>query len=149
MRRLMGLVMLGTLAGCQTGPVAPDVIRAACVTQKYLRVNGYLDTAPGGPTDVTLTRADVETYENADGALDYARLVKDRSRRFSGKLRGVMVAPDSGKYTVVYGPVGKDRRRCLGVVSNFAFAFFAEGACKDSASLVRLRERNLACGAAR
>lgn len=143
----LGIVLAPMLlAGCQTAGRPPlEAVRAACVSQTYLRLNGYLNTPPDKRLDLSLTAADTQSYEFSDGRLDFERLIKDRRNRFTGKLRGVKLAGDGTKYTVIYGPAGKSRR-CLGVVPTFAFAYVMQGQCNVAPPFVRLRERSLECG---
>lgn len=138
------LAAFATLAGCQTGPSAsPDVVRAACLSQRYLLVNGFLNTPPKSRTDLTITTSDAAAYE-VNKEIDYDRMIADRYKQFSGKLRGVKMTDGFEKYVVVYRPV-KKATRCIAVTANFAFALFADSRCSTSGPLMRLRENSLSC----
>jgi hypothetical protein len=131
------------IAACQTTsqPVAPDMAKAACVSQTYLRANGFLKDAPKGR--VVLLDTDLR-YE-IDGVLQYERLVKERRARFSRKLRGVWSQEDSTKYLIEYGPINR-KRHCLGIKQDFSFAYMRKS-CDSAGSFTRLRERDLKCQA--
>ncbi len=140
--RALYVLPLMSLAACQSAPraVPPDTTRAACLGQEYLRVNGFLNEIP---TDrVTLLDTDLR-YE-VDGVLQYERLVKERRNRFTRKLQGVWMQPDSPHYLVVYGPIEK-RQYCLGIGRNFSFAWVRK-TCAAEGVFTKLRERDLNCG---
>ncbi len=129
------------LAACQTAPqpVAPDIAKAACVGQNYLRANGFLKEVPKGR--VVLLDTDLR-YE-VDGVLQYERLVKERRNRFSRKLEGVWQQPESTKYLVVYGPIDR-AQHCLGIKHDFSFAYVRRS-CDAHGVFTKLRERDLKC----
>lgn len=142
LRSALPLASLVLLAACQTTTQPePDVAKAACAGQSYLRANGFLKEAP--KARVTLLDSDLR-YE-VDGVLQYERLVRDRRNRFSRKLRGVWLQPDATKYLVVYGPIDR-QQHCIGVKHDFSFAYVRK-VCDAQGVFTKLRERDLKCEA--
>ena len=131
------------LAAYQTAlqPVAPDIAKAACVGQNYLRANGFLKEDPEGR--VVLLDTDLR-YE-VDGVLQYERLIKERRDRFSRKLQGVWSQEDSTKFPVVCGPIDR-QKHCLGIKHDFSFAYIRKS-CNAAGAFARLREHDLRCDA--
>jgi hypothetical protein len=136
------VLLCAALAGCQTRPAVPtDVMKAACVAQAYLRVNGFFD-APTEPIKVTMTTADARIYTE-NGHIDYERMLTDRHGTYAGKLRGARAEPDGG-YRFFYQPARREPR-CLAVDAAASFAWFPVNDCQNEAPDLDLRERNLRC----
>jgi hypothetical protein len=134
--------MVFLLAGCQTRPAPPpEAMRAACMSQAYLRTNGFLNSAPPDPKGINLLTSDLR-YEE-DGVMNFPKLLAERRGRFARKLRGVWTTPDHTKYLVVYGPID-EAQQCVGITEKFGFAYM-RSSCAAAGEYEQMRERDLAC----
>jgi hypothetical protein len=129
--------------------VSADLMRTACLAQRYLQVNGFLD-APTDRLGVMLRSSDVLIYTES-GLINFDRLLADRHGTFTSKLLGVRPVPEEWGHTFFffYGPM-REGARCLAVnafdsIASDSFAWFPENNCAGEVPTMKLREGDLKC----
>lgn len=135
-------VLTATAFAAAGAPLSPDENNAACLAQRFLAINGYLDVpAVNDRSRITLAMWDRISYEKA-GVIDWDKLLADRRGRFSGRLFGI--TRNLGDYLLVYK--FDLAMACLRIAGDFASVHLHESNCQPKPDTVkRVQEADLRC----
>ena len=132
------------LAACAATCRANLRTEAACAAQRYLDLNGYLDSQVTDTTTIDLQMWDAINFAK-DGVIDREKLLAARQGRFTNRLRGVLA--DGDRFLVAYKAGGG--YACVEVSRDLRTVHLAEAPCRPPGNFLRLTEQSLDCSSHR
>ena len=115
-----------------TSNISEKQMQAICASQRYLDINGYLDsTKIPDKNKITLEMWEPISYEH-NGQIDWDALLSDRHGTYVGKLYGV--TEDNNDYTVFYRLA----------YNNYSF-YMHESNCRLNKHVLRVNEKTIQC----